>query len=85
MFQSHFGGKQREIDLLLVLNLKRVSRQQHFDVIRDFLPRPLEQALENPDNLKDSYQADETWFLFSQAPLDDLRCAGDCFGSSCAR
>ncbi len=41
------------INLMLVLSLKRVSRQPHFDVIRDFLPRPLEKALRNPDNFGD--------------------------------
>ncbi len=38
------------------------------------MPRPLEEALENPDNFKDSHQADETWFLLIQSPFYDLGC-----------
>ena len=73
------------IDLLLVLNLERVGRQHHLNVVRDFLPRPPVKPPEDPHHFEDRDQADESGVLLvgRRAMISVAR--GDCTGSSCAK
>src|SRR5258708_12969058 len=64
------------VDLLLVLNLESIGGQDHLNVVCDFLPRTLIEALEDPDHFEDRDQADEPRFLFGEPVGDDLGRAG---------
>jgi len=65
-------GQHCLIDLLLVLHPETVTCQDPLDCQRNLLPGRLIAGAKYPCDLCDRHQADKSWFICRQCPVDDV-------------